>query len=176
MEIKIVNKSNWSTESLQAMIDFLAPCYGHLDMPVRITFRNKSHRACNGVAYFPAVVGNLPRNPMGTYNVAINIGQIQSRTYPIPCTYKIRSGAFSMNSPAELLFHVIAHELRHVEQFAATRATFPQDGSMPTFKRSFKAMERNYPSGSSEVDAEKVAHGLTAAYRVYLEKKLYKAA
>jgi len=204
MDVTIVNKSMWSDESLQAIVDFLTPCYADVGMPVRLTFRSKRGRGTWGKAYFPVSFYRRVIKP-GEYAAVVNIGDIVRPEYPISWTYKKASGPETAYSLVEELVHTVAHELRHLEQFEAARlareglkkrpqtvttTSGPGGSIFPSivpstaalllaapFSRWFRQYEKaEYSYGSCEVDAEVVAHSLLKAYRVFIRNSRKRAA
>jgi hypothetical protein len=190
MNVTLVNKSQWSTESLQGIVDFLADSFGHVDRPVRLTIKSKRGYGTWGKAYFP-MKRNTRCIKMGEYSAVVYIGTFDRNSlpegntgrYPYKRVYKKRAGGYVAQNLVEEVVHTIAHELRHVEQFEACRLSLGNlDAERPywdtralglSFGRRFRIWEHSrasgYPYGSCEVDAELVAHGLLDAYRTFLE-------
>jgi len=178
VNVALVNKSKWSDESLKAIVDFLAPCFGHIDMPVRLTIKSRPNRwGTWGKAYFPSPGRRCIK--AGEWACIVYIGECP-RQYPITRTYKKRAGGYVANSIVDEVVHTIAHELRHIEQFEACRLfrlehKEHRDSGLP-FSHAFRNWERggraHFPGNSCEVDAELVSHGLLAAYQTHIENNL----
>ena len=192
MNVTLVNQSTWSTESLQTIVDFLAPCYGHVDRPVRLTIKSKKGVGTWGKAYFPC---KTPTRciKLGEYSAVVYIGTTDLNDldkslggqYPRTRVYKKRAGGYVANSLVDEVVHTIAHELAHIEQFEscrldlarrdATKPAWDNRARVESFGHRFRTWEHgaaNFPYGSCEVAAELLAHGLLAAYRTCLEKNI----
>jgi hypothetical protein len=158
MNVELVNKSTFSDESLQTLVDFLAPCFGHTNRPVKLVVRSKSGYGVWGLAQWPNKDEHV---------VEVNIGTHPGE-YPRTRCYKKRAGPIELLTQVENIFHTMAHELRHVEQFEACLVSYRFYDHSRRFFQSFKQWEKGpagYKSNSCEVDAETVAHGLVRAYR-----------
>lgn len=174
MNVTVINKSTWSDESIQAITDFLLPCYGDVGMPVQMTIRSK-----RGGGSWGNAAGPMRRDRRGVLagHIALNI-YIGSpcASYPHAYTYKKTAGTVVTHNLAEDVVHVMAHELRHAEQFGAARyAALDRSDSTEKLSRFwswFREFERsNYDRGSCEVDAERLAIKLLSAYRYFLERR-----
>jgi hypothetical protein len=180
MNVTLVNKSTWSDESLQAILDFLAPCFGHVSKPVRLTVRSKRGVGTWGKAYWPVEKDIRHVIKPGEYAVIVNIGASRCE-YPVHRVYKKRAGGYTAENLVECFVHTLAHELRHVEQFEACalqreerRLAGKMWGIGMPFWTYFRMRERHdfqHSSNSCEVDAERLAHGLLDAYRTYISLK-----
>jgi hypothetical protein len=192
MNVTLVNKSKWSDEALKAIVDFLAPCFNHVDMPVRLTIESKKgHCGTWGKAYFPDTGRRAVKK--GEWSCVVRIGTLPRSIcgqgeYPITRYYPgrvgKRAGGYVANSIVDEVVHTIAHELRHIEQFEACRlyrlkrnaekAIWAQDRA--SFGDYFRRWERNgaahFLFNSCEVDAELISHGLLAAYKTFVENNL----
>jgi hypothetical protein len=186
MNVTVINKSQWSDEAVNAIVDFLAPCFGHVDIPVRLTIKSKPRCGTWGKAYFPAKGRKCIKS--GEWAAIVYIGSIPREKhpsvvaqYPFEKVYKKKAGGYIATSLVDEVVHTIAHELRHVEQFEACRLfrLTRRDGFFH-FSGAFRNWERSgaahFASNSCEVDAEKVAHGLLAAYKTFIENNSRRAA
>lgn len=190
MNVTVINKSLLSDESVQAIVDFLAPCFGHVDMPVRLTLQSRSGRYGTwGKAYFPESGRRVIKK--GEFACVVRIGSVpracigHAANYPFTRYYKgrvgKRAGGYVATSLVDEVVHTIAHELRHIEQFEAFRLfRLARPDSFRYFGAGFRNWERSgaahFPHNSCEVDAENVAHGLLAAYKTFIENNVRRAA
>jgi hypothetical protein len=185
MNVTVINKSQWSDEAVNAIVDFLAPCFGHVDMPVRLTIKSKPRCGTWGKAYFPAKGRKCIKS--GEWAAVVYIGSISRSSnraapqYPYARSYPgrvgKRAGSYLATSLVDEVVHTIAHELRHVEQFEALRLVrLTRPDSFLSFSGAFRNWERGGKAGfannSCEVDAEMVAHGLLAAYQTHIENNM----
>ncbi len=156
----------------QPLVAWLSPCYGDADLPVRVKLvsRRAGKRGITGVASTPVSEARRGSRTPG-YDVVVHIGELVAypRTRP---AYRQASGPITINSFAEDLCYVLAHELRHVEQYVATRnlhaAQNPRARRLldADFVKAFRNHIRIHcPRGSCEVDAERVSHALVRAWR-----------
>jgi hypothetical protein len=168
MNVTLVNKSTFSDESLQTIVDFLAPCYGEIGMPIRLVVKNKPKGTGTwGVCHWPTKNTHRRCIKPGEYSVTLNIGAIPGN-YPHERIYKKRAGGYTATNLVDEIVHTMAHEFRHVEQFEACRISYKFFDQNKTFAMNFQQWERGaarYPSNSCEIDAEVVAHELLRAYR-----------
>jgi hypothetical protein len=133
----------------------------------------RSDAGLTGAAYYPRTEDSR-KVKAGVYEVRVRASASAiTRSYPYTYTYKKRAGPVTVTSFTGLLFEVIAHELRHVEQFDACRRAWPRGMPVPmaqplrhmTFAATFSRFERQYAHGSCEVDAERLAHALLDRWR-----------
>lgn len=172
MNIKVFNRSSLSDESLQGVLNFLLPYYGDTPFPVQVKVYDWKWEGAQGIASWPQ---DRDRRGVkkGVVNVIIRIGKKRD-TYPYQLSYKKSAGDQWVNSHLEEIAHLIAHELRHVEQFAACAQDLAQNTTVINpnviFGFWFRRYERRtYRQGSSEVDAEAFAHKVLDNYRSKLE-------
>jgi hypothetical protein len=168
MDVKINNKSTYSDEFIQGVVDFVSRQFPQTTTPVNMVLRSKDIIRTNGVAYGPFHSPQGGRVP-NEHNVAIHIGV--GGTYPVELIYKKRAGAMIYDSVEEEVVHVIAHELRHIcqyEEHANATGNYAGDHSFMKWVASGKS---GYKSNSCEVDAELVAHGILLAYRAALDNR-----
>jgi hypothetical protein len=176
MNVTVRNRSRWSDESVQGLVDFLLPCYADAPFPVQLTFFDGKCLGAYGRAHHPRRYDRRGIKK-GVVQVYVRIGQARE-TYPYACTYKKSSGAAVYNNQVEEVLHVTAHELRHVEQYAAAwHAGLDQADRGLLMKMRFSAWFRRYERnafrrGSCEVDAEDLAHKMLDAYRYMLERRV----
>ncbi len=159
------------------MVSWLGPCYGETLLPVRVTFVRARGRASGGSAYWPVTDPNERSRlhkgcSLGTYEVVIRVSKaLLKYKYPKTWTYRKGSGPVVCLDAAEAVFHTLAHELRHVEQFDGCRRAWAHGLDVGEEERlsgslMFPAWERkHYRGGSCEVDAEIVARDLLHAWR-----------
>lgn len=170
MDITVVNRSRMSDESLKGLVDFLAPQYRDVSMPVVLLFKNRRGSRCAGRAWFPILHPRGQRVP-GVYYVNISVGENQG--YPFTYTYKKRAGPRTITNLVEDILYTISHEVRHVEQFDRCKRearSFPDENFYRTFARWEKTAAR-FPSNSSEVDAEMEAFEALFAYRIFVQSR-----
>lgn len=178
MNIQLVNRqATLSTVRLQAMLAFLAPRFGQVARPVLVTVLLRRWGRQLGRAYWPTRGGKRQRETRpGCYDLRIFVPSSFTWSFPLTRTYREEAGPARLEDLEELYLHVLAHELRHVEQFDACQRLWPHgmpvaspEPGGPThlpFGRSFRAyVKQHCAHGSSEVDAETAAHGHLAAWR-----------
>lgn len=163
-------------ESIAYMVKWLGPCFGEPALPVRLTLLPMRHKGgMYGVAFWPTSSrAKLTRktHDINTYEAELQISPtLWGIKFPKTYTYKRRAGPATCHSPWDVILHSLAHEFRHVEQYDACRRTWPHGPPVPDGREynstaTFRMWERNsYAFGSSEVDAEKVAHAMLRAWR-----------
>jgi hypothetical protein len=178
VHLRLVNRqAALATARLQAMLDFLGPRLGAVGRPVLVTALNRAWGRSLGRAYWPIEPGARHRETRaGRYDVRLFVPADHPWSFPLTRNYQAEAGPAELQDLEELYLHVLAHELRHVEQFDACLDQWPAgrplDGPEPgapshlPFGRSFRSFELTaYPGGSCEVDAERSAHAHLEAWR-----------
>lgn len=173
----IVNKSTaMSDDDCEVHIRWVASQPEFIDLfnkeRVIVQCEDKNYRGFAGIAYrrhFFAPKRYQVKGQRGTYRmVRIFCGTLQ-QTYPHTAVYKKRAGAQTYGSWRDEFVAVVAHELRHIEQYNQSD-TYNLGKTHPD-TLTYKAWGKKFcASGSVEVDAEvraaKILKAFWAAFHI----------
>jgi hypothetical protein len=150
----IVNRTRIPTDQLLPLIKWVLAHMSEAASKAHILLSYRHRwRGIGGVARKMAFSGGRRTRgiPGGEPLVHIMMGaQWEQKAYPITETYKKRAGSMTYNNWQEHFVSLMAHELRHIEQYAAENDRIKR-------KQIF--------NNSLEVDAERHAMRLLALYK-----------
>jgi hypothetical protein len=169
VKVEFDNRSHLPDETVREVVDFLAARCDDVGKTVMVTIAARPrHYGSWGRAYWPLRNGGAGKRnrKWGRYDVRVYVGgRPRPEGYPVVWTYKKHAGPATFNNELEDFIHVLAHELRHVEQFHQAQVCYPGWRKTSNFATIFKKWEHMLPYASCEVQAELFAHHRLDAWR-----------